>query len=486
MASSGAQSLVGSQPPRTVSDLLSYAKREGLHLFLEEGQLRYRSARPPSEPLLSVLRERKEGLISALSGGLNRIPMSTPQRQLWSLGFLREGGLGTRPYTEGLRLVVPRRCSSEASTWALEQLVKEHDAIRAEFDWDGTTQTILPPTGPAVRVTHHASEQLARAASLDAAQETMSKSWELSVAPQIFLRVDTCDCMSILTLFGHHICIDGWSLLRLMEELWEYLTSYETGSDLPKRTGLSIKRYIEARQSLRASAGADFARQQSSHFWENLQGQRICSLSTTVPTRRSYRGGRLECTLEGTWMRLTTVAEEFGVMPIAVVGALVASACLAARDGEHDGVLFAISMDGRGIADCVGTVGYCSEVHPVWVPAEERSYSTLARDLHRGLLRAFALQTWSWADQAQDTRCKILAPTAGLTVLDASEVQFSHVASSRLSLVAPAYRDMGLSFTVLRLPGGDIDIACDYSEDSNTLEDAKEVLDDLVARLNAL
>jgi amino acid adenylation domain-containing protein len=201
----------------TLTDL----EAQGLELWLEGDQLRYRAPRELLTPqILTDLKQHKEELRTLLGNsrdGPVLYPLSHNQRALW---FLHQLAPESAAYNGGFAVRIRSRVAIPALRRAFQGLIDRHAALR----------TVFPQRNrdPVQEIHQHqpvAFEQV-DASQWDWDELTMRVSaackrpFQLAVGPvmrvELFTRAED-DHILLLTI--HHIACDGWSLWMLLDEL---------------------------------------------------------------------------------------------------------------------------------------------------------------------------------------------------------------------------------------------------------------------------
>ena len=220
-----------------VESLLSSLQDQGVTLWLENGELRYRAAKDSlAADQLGQLRQRKGEIIDFLSDEPNangarlvqrrgqrpdRVPLSFAQQRLWLVERL--GGLGsTYHMPSALRLDGP--LDVRALERSLAEVVRRHDSLRTRFvEIDGEPAQIIDAADGwslgQIDLSHFgagpADAEAERLAAEDARREFDLHNGPLFRARLLRLQAER----HVLLVNMHHMIADGWSRGVLIREV---------------------------------------------------------------------------------------------------------------------------------------------------------------------------------------------------------------------------------------------------------------------------
>ncbi|QWP75369.1 amino acid adenylation domain-containing protein [Lysobacter sp. K5869] len=207
----------------------------------------------PQRRLSAELRERlvahKAEIVAWLEGaatpdapaaierrGADRAPLSFPQRRLWFIDQLEEGGGHQYNIPTSLRL--RGALDERALQGALDRIVERHEALRTVYRLDGDEPVqIVRPAAP-LTLRRDDLSQLAPAQALERARELAAREaatpFDLSADPMLrcaLIRLGEDDHVALLTL--HHIASDGWSTGVLVNEFVALYRAFAEGRPDP-------------------------------------------------------------------------------------------------------------------------------------------------------------------------------------------------------------------------------------------------------------
>ncbi|HEY0553754.1 MAG TPA: amino acid adenylation domain-containing protein, partial [Thermoanaerobaculia bacterium] len=323
-------------------------------------------------PTLAELAEHVETLISADEGvelppivaepRRGDLPLSFAQQRLW---FLDELAGGESPfYNIAAALSLTGRLDGPALEWALDEIVRRHEALRTTFRKgpEGKPVQVLNPhrpfqvpladlrgLPPAVRATE----------ALRQARLGIARPFSLSRGPLFrveLLRVE--DEQHALLLSMHHIVSDGWSLEVLVRELAALYAAFAAGlpSPLPE---LPVQYDDFARWQRRWLGGAPLDGQLA--YWRRqLEGVPLVfelPADRPRPAVQTYDGGTVLVHLPAPLAeRLQALSRAHRVTLFMAL--LAAFATLLERHTGRRDILLGTPIANRNRAETAGLIGF--------------------------------------------------------------------------------------------------------------------------------
>ncbi len=223
-----------------MNELLQRLAGLGIHLWSEEGRLRYRAPKGALSPeLLEELRRHKAELLAWLDKRIPRqpeqphYPLSPAQRRLWLLAQLEQDAAA---YNVPLHQHLDGDLDRPALAAAINALIRRHESLRTLFtDLDGEPrQVIQPPPDPGLEVMDLSAEPdpVARARTL--AREESRHPFDLARGPLLRVRLLALGPRShALLLTVHHSVCDGVSIALLQQELGQLYRAFRRGEADP-------------------------------------------------------------------------------------------------------------------------------------------------------------------------------------------------------------------------------------------------------------
>ncbi|WP_189766572.1 non-ribosomal peptide synthetase, partial [Streptomyces xanthochromogenes] len=230
------------------------------------------------------------------------LPLSAAQRRLWFLAQM-EGPSATYNAPLGLRL--RGALDTPALQAALSDVVERHEALRTVFpeqDGEPFQQVLLGERAvPLLHVRDCADEHALAAAVKQAEHCVFDLSADLPIRAFLF---GAGPQEHVLVLVVHHIATDGWSLAPLMRDV---ATAYEArcaGTE-PQWSALPVQYadYTLWQQELLGAADDPHSRiAEQVEYWAGalagVPDQLGLRFDRPRPVEASYRGGRVEWTVE--------------------------------------------------------------------------------------------------------------------------------------------------------------------------------------------
>jgi len=220
-----------------LTQILQQCKQQGITLWNDGGQLRYRAPQQTMTPaIIAALKQHKTAILQALTGESislslpaiksrpdtqHKIPLSFSQQRLWFL-YKMYGPSHTYNIPEALRLT--GKLDIHALTHALQSLVARHEALRTYFimEDDKVLQSILPHIDLTINIENLTDQPATQRIELmqQCADHEAQQPFHLE-QDNLFrirlLRLGPHDHVLLFTL--HHIIADGWSKAILTREL---------------------------------------------------------------------------------------------------------------------------------------------------------------------------------------------------------------------------------------------------------------------------
>ena len=245
----------------TASELVDELKRDGVALWIDGGQLRYRAPQGAlTAERLAVLRQHREDLLALLAAGAARpgpgepFPLTEIQASYLvgrrsAFGY---GGVGCHGYLElTLDPIDPSRLER-----ALDHLVRRHGMLRAVVDDDGTQRVLPSVPRLAIAVTDlRDADDTELAAALETIRSDMShRVYDPATWPLFELRVTQRLGHSILHLSVDLLIADLLSVRVLLDEL--SVMYADPAATLPP-LGIEFREYVAGWLDARQGADAE-------------------------------------------------------------------------------------------------------------------------------------------------------------------------------------------------------------------------------------
>ena len=316
-------------------------------------------------------------------------PLSYGQQALW---FLHELARASAAYHVVLAARLPEGADAETVRAALQTLADRHASLRTTFEErDGAPVQRVHEPGAAISFEAISAgrwdEDELRGRVEDEAHRPFDLGREYPLRARLFTRADGRHALLLVT---HHIAVDFWSLMLLLEELSSLLTSGGDALEL-------------------STQYTDFARWQATlldgpagdahlAYWRRKLGGELTPLQ--LPTDRarksstSRRGAAREFTLDGeVGAALRELARREGTTLYAVL--LAAFQVLLSRYAGQEEFVVGSPFSGRSRAEFAPLVGYF--VNPVALRADlagDPTFRQLLRRVRQSVLEALEHQDY--------------------------------------------------------------------------------------------
>ena len=374
----------------TVPELLESLKARRIELWFEGDRLRFRAPQGALSAMQrSELVSHKNNILAELRAVAEThelvLPVSFSQRSLW---FLHQQCPDSAAYNVGIPLLIDGNLNVAALREALQSLVDRHAALRTSYDF--VNGTLSQRVAGARRA--GLEQRFVVGMMNDALQNTIEgdhrRPFDLLNGPVFrFILYARSEINHVLLLAFHHIAVDGWSGVLLVEQLLKIY--HELTGGPPANLARQHTQYADyARWQEEMLAGPE-----GNRLWEYWRSklaaprQRV-DLSTDYPrpTFQTFAGASLPFKLDKEITgRVNELARDLGVTPFVM---LLASfhALLFHLTGTNDLIVGTPTL-ARSKAEFMDVVG--DFVNSVPLRSQVRSGMTF-RELVRQLGRTVA------------------------------------------------------------------------------------------------
>uniref|UniRef100_UPI003AA87F11 non-ribosomal peptide synthetase n=1 Tax=Tenacibaculum sp. TaxID=1906242 RepID=UPI003AA87F11 len=309
-----------------VLDIIHKAKENGIKLFVDNGELKFRKKKDTTIPasILNDIRSNKENIIQFFMDDISeikqdqnhaikvgtrpsKIPLSFSQERLWFIDKLQ----GTLNYHMPIILRFKEEINVEGIEYAFKKLINRHEILRTVLkEEEGVGyQEVMEADGFEISYVSTQEDQLE-----SLIKDLMKKPFQLDSDYMLranVLHIDQKDYMLVLIM--HHIASDGWSMVVLANEMQAFYKEYTEGTSLKfKELPIQYADYaIWQRNYLK-----DDILEERLKFWErSLSNLEPLSLPTDFPRPliQSTRGDHHKFQLDKeTTEKLVALAKQHG------------------------------------------------------------------------------------------------------------------------------------------------------------------------------
>ncbi len=354
----------------SVSRFLKELRRDGIQIWLDNDQLRYRAPKGAlTTQRLQIMKDSRDDILRFLKEAhANRslvpvardgtLPLSFAQQRLWFLAQF-EGGSAAYHMAGGIRL--KGRLDSNALSKALDCIVARHEVLRTSFVLtDGEpVQRIAPEDiGFALSEVDLRKEADPQAALRQLAAAEATASFDLERGPLIrgrLVRLGDEDHVLLVTM--HHIVSDGWSIGVLMRELSALYEAFSQGKADPLPP-LPVQ-YADYAAWQRGWLAGGIGGEQARYWQQALAGAPVLlelPADHPRPARQDYAGAVAEVRLDADLSRrLKALSQRHGVT---LYASLLAgwAALLSRLSGQEDVVIGSPTANRRRV-ELEGLIG---------------------------------------------------------------------------------------------------------------------------------
>ncbi|MDR3706715.1 MAG: amino acid adenylation domain-containing protein [Capsulimonadaceae bacterium] len=294
-----------------------------------------------------------------------RAPLTENQREIWLAVKMADNA--TRAFDESIALHLRGPLEMTALLSAFDQLCARHEAFRTTFSADGAEQIVAPEGRIEPKFDDLSNLDLAEAdRALNALlAEEGSQAFDLDNGPLFSIRIVKMDALyHVVSITGHHIVFDGWSLGVALDELAALYSAAVEGRD----AGLpDAERYTDYARAQEAAAGLPETRETRQYWLEQIDGEMsVPQLPTDRPRRaaRSFAGSCETLSIPGGLLTgLRQVGFSKGCTLLATTCA--AWSVLLARLTGQQTVTIGLPSAGQQTSENQRLLGHCVNLLPV-------------------------------------------------------------------------------------------------------------------------
>ncbi len=374
--------------------LFYYLRDAGVHIW--EGRLGFISCAHTDEDLIALYEAFHKAVVAMKQDGFlpggpanpgprgldtDTAPLTEAQQEIWTTTQMTPEA--TTAYNESNTITLRGPLDLPKLHAALQGVVARHDALRATFAPDGSSQTFAPELR--IELPLHdltalpAEEREEKARAIVAAD--LAARFDLARGPLLrtqVIRLSLDEHRLLIT--AHHLVCDGWSFDVLQSKLAELYSCLVRGAPpglAPPPLFAEYARW-EIAQRTAPETAADEA------FWvekfSTIPDPVALPSDRPHPLHRSYRGAREEFALPPEFTKsLTRLGGQNGCTLFAVM--LAGFQALLQRLSGSSDLVVGISAAGQNLAETPGLIGHCVNVLPLRL-------QTSADAPVRGLLQA--------------------------------------------------------------------------------------------------
>lgn len=397
----------------SVADLLEQLNQQGIRLYLEQGELRFKAAKGAMTPdTMALLKANKAELTALLrqaedsKGALNEplgrfadanvVPLSMAQQRLWFL-FKLDGATPT------YNILMASRLSGDLDVEKLRRsfayLIRRHESLRTSFkeNDDGVALQTIAEASDFEMVVEDISAypDSEKQALLAQAKSRMAAiRFDLAHAPLSRVRLIRYGNQEwVLLMAMHHIIGDGWSMGILSRELGLAYQRYMDGSE-PHQEDIAVRYrdYALWQQRPRQHALIEQGVQRWCQLLAGSEYRLDLLTGKSRPEARSYRGStcplRLDPALSG---QLERLVDSQGVSLFVLL--LTAYFILLQRYSGRDDLLVGTQVANRNLPGLEPIVGFFVNTLPLRAGIDGNSrVGELLAQVKDFCLKAFDLQ----------------------------------------------------------------------------------------------
>ena len=357
---------------RSAEELLDHLKILGIHVWREDGNLRYRAPKGVlTETLLDELKAHKEQLLNLIADDehIARIAdrphyeCSHAQRRLWFLAQLEQSSVA---YNVPLHQLIEGDLNRAALAAAFARVVARHESLRTTFDLidDEVCQVVQPSLAVPFEFSDLGADALQQALEIGRIEALVP--FDLKRGPLMrlkLLKIGSRRHLLLITL--HHIICDGVSVAVLGREVSAFYGAYIRG-EADSLPALRIQYRDYAHWQNEQLKGSRF--EVHCDYWKRKLGGPHPVLSLPLdfarPPRQAFGGGEISVQLSaGLSKNLADLGRENNTRLFVVLIALV-KILLLRYTGQED-IIVGSPFAGHGAAELEGQIGFYLNMLPL-------------------------------------------------------------------------------------------------------------------------
>lgn len=344
----------------TVTEIIESLAQQGIQLWVEGENLRFRAQKGALTPeLRALLTENKPALVAHLRAqsqqAVNYFPLSYNQQSMW---FMHQSAPESAAYNVAFTVRICSRVDVDALRRAFQAIIDRHPALRTLYAFrDGAPmQAVQGSSEVAFEVIEAANmNDEALYAAVVAAYE---RPFDLENGPVFRISLFTRSAEEHVLLIGaHHIAFDGWSLWLLLDDLRALYPAYlnQQPAALPSLDATYID-FMQWQTALLNSAEGERLAQ----YWQTRLAGEMPMLDLPTdhprPATPSFRGATHIFVIDADLTRhLRELAKTEGVTLYALL--LAAFQTLLYRYSGQDDIIIGSPMFGRNRPEFARIIG---------------------------------------------------------------------------------------------------------------------------------
>lgn len=324
---------------------------------------------------------------------LHTIPTSEAQREMWTAAQI--GVEASCAYNEPLSIQFTGFLDIDALQKAMNDVVAEHEALRATVSPDGTILSINAPESVDLNVAHGVI-QMTYDERDDFIDSVMNTPFDLEMGPLFQARlfalpdVDGQPCYELF-ICAHHIVCDGWSFGVIMQSLGAHYARYAGNPAPPLIQSIPYSEYVKNEKTIQATP--QYATEEAYWLQQFADARTMPILELPLdrprPAVRTYTAARVDHVLgKEQLLALKRWGAKSGVSLFTVLIAGWA-ATIHRLTGNSDMVI-GVPFAGQPVAGLDTVVGHCVNTLPIrFKPEANKPFEVLLREAQKQVLDAF-------------------------------------------------------------------------------------------------
>lgn len=299
------------------------------------------------------------------SGEIDKVAPATESQKEIYVSTLIGGMPANLAYNESVNLQFNGAINADLLALAFKQLIARHEALRSCLSKNGESIIIYKDVAFNLEILNIAQHTPQEHQIEILRQREVNTPFELNVAPLFRSTLTTQNnghCL--LTITGHHVIFDGWSIGVVLQDLSKIYTALVNGKTPELAVAAQISDYSKAEVAFLSTK----TYKELETFW--LDKLKTSDLFFELPTdykrdgKRSYASARLDFSLsQETVLSIKKIGQEAG--STLVTSFLVAFEILISKISGTHNIIVGLPTSGQMATGNLNLVGHCVNLLPL-------------------------------------------------------------------------------------------------------------------------
>jgi iturin family lipopeptide synthetase A len=417
--------------------------------------------------------------------------LTDAQRQLMLLTELNDNG--SQAYNLSTTLRFKGALNKQLLQNALDHVITRHEGLRTFIDMAVEEQHIVPKLAYTITYTNKTGVTEAEKREVEKQWITAGSSAKFHIKEVPLFRLAVLELPEsefLLQFTGHHIIIDGWSLVQVLSEISTYYNGFVSGTPVQLAEPMSFRGYADLlSQSL---IEPEMAKKRN--YWNEKLSAITASLQLPTdfpqPVNKSYAAAR--CTRKFAQpfsSKIKEFSKHKGCTPFMLM--ISAYSAFLHRYCSTDELIIGMPSSGRNFEGDKEVVGYCANLLPFLSRYNsEQSFLDFLRSAKKELIDCYENQSYPFAkilDDLSQNGNNPRGPLVNVTFNFNPIAEFPEFAGLETEWIQTpiSFAPFDLFFDITVLPDGMV-LDCDYNAEIFLSETVFSLLENFDAFLTGL